>query len=174
MRKNFPPISASPDLHNLLLHKAGALLARRSYSRGELKDKLSKLAGASQVEAALDRLQQLKLLNDSEYAYNFALCRMKHQGWSPARVRQSLARRKIGQEIVENALERVRAEMGSVSALAIRVRKYCEKAGIPADLKQTRKLIEHLRRRGFDEDSILSELSQRIPAALLRRFETGE
>jgi len=174
MRKN--PISTAPDteLHKVLLNKAGALLARRPYSRGELKDKLSKLADESQVEAAIGRLEQLNLLNDAEYAYNFALYRMKQQGWSPARVQESLLRRQVGQDIVESALERAQTNLGGVSAIVSCVRKFCEKSGLPADLKQTRRLIAHLHRRGFDEESIAAALRETIPAALLQQIETGE
>jgi regulatory protein len=162
------------EQQNNLLKKAGALLARRPYTRGEMRDKLASLADSSHLESLLDRLENLNLLNDAECAYNFALCRIQQNGWSPAAVRKSLLRRQVEPQTIEDVLERARKESGGDSILVSYVRKYCGKRGLPADLKQTRRLVAHLRRRGFDEDSILSALKHTIPAAILQRFETGE
>jgi regulatory protein len=176
MRKDLPPASVPVDAHKTLLKKAAALLARRAYTRGELRAKISRLSDASQTDCVLDRLEQLNLLNDADYAYNFALRRITQDGWGPAKVMQSLLRRHVGQAVVETALDRVRAESGSgcESPIPGQIHKYCEKMGVPADAKQLRKLIAHLRRHGFEDDNILSALRQTIPAALLQRFETGE
>jgi len=162
------------ELHKLLMKKAGALLARRPYSRGELRDRLAKTAGALPVESVLDRLEQLNLLNDADYAYNFAFCRMQQDGWGPARVQNALLRRQVQEVVVEKALGRVRDELGGESALDAYVRSYRSKRNLPSDLKGLRKLILHLHRRGFDEEAILTALRPIIPAELWRRFETGE
>jgi SOS response regulatory protein OraA/RecX len=167
-----PNIDTGP--FKLLLKSAGALLARRSYSRGELKDKLSKMADEHAVESALDRLEKLNLLNDADYAYNFAFCRIRQRGWSPDRVQSSLIHRQIEQKTIEIALERVRSELGNEPVLENYLRKYCGKRGLPADLKALRKLIAHLRRRGFTEESILDALRLVVPAAMLQRLETGD
>ena len=162
------------EFHKLLMKKAGTLLARRPYSRGELRDKLAQIAGALSVEPVLDRLEQLNLLNDAEYAYNFAFCRMRQYGWGAARVQNALLRRQVREAVIENALDRVRNESGGESNLDSYLRRYCGKRNLPSDIKALRKLILHLRRRGFDEDAILTALRPIIPAGLWRRFETGE
>ena len=163
-----------PELHKMLLKKAGTLLARRAYSRGELSIKLAKLAGELQVESALDRLEQLKLLNDADYAYNFALYRVRQQGWGPSKVRDSLLHRQVAASTIELALERVRKELGDESVLMHYVQRRCGKQGLPTNPKDIKGLVLHLRRRGFDEDSIFSILKRMIPAAVLQRFESGE
>ncbi len=164
----------SDDPHNMLLKKAAALLARRAYSRGELREKLASAAGELQVESALDRLEQLNLLNDADYAYNFALYRVRQEGWGPAKVHDSLLRRHVAESTIELALERVRNEMSDESALIEYVQKHCGKRGMPANPKDINKLIFHLRRRGFDENAILNALKRMIPSAVLRHFETGD
>jgi len=163
-----------PDPHQTLLRKAGALLARRAFSRGELRDKLSAAAGDSRVEAVLDRLEQLNLLNDADYAYNFALYRIRQLGWGPAKVRDSLLRRQVAPAIVESAIKRACEEADPLAALADYARKYLGKKDTAPDLKIARRLIAHLRRRGFEEDIIMSALKRVIPAALWQRLETGE
>jgi regulatory protein len=163
------------ETHKMLLIKAGALLARRAYSRTELGNRLTGLAADDQIEAALKHLEQLHLLNDGDYAYNFALHRIRQQGWSPAKVQHALLRHHIGVPIVECALERVKNEVGDQPTIILDyVQKHCGKKGLPADLKGIRKLILHLRQHGFDDENILSALRGVMPAAALQPFETGE
>jgi SOS response regulatory protein OraA/RecX len=99
---------------------------------------------------------------------------MRQNGWSSAKVQDSLIRRQVEQNAVENALERVRSELGSEPILENYIRRFCGKRGVPDDLKGLRKLIVHLRRRGFDEESILNALRPVVPAAMLQRLETGD
>jgi SOS response regulatory protein OraA/RecX len=162
------------DKHKLLMKKAGALLARRAYSRGELRGRLSKLAEELSVEPVLDRLEQQNLLNDADYAYNFALCRMRQEGWGPAKVQGALLRRQVDQATIERALQLVQNELGSGAILTTCLNEYCARKGMPADLKSLRRLFFHLGQRGFAEDEIIYVLRRTVPDALWHRFETGE
>jgi len=163
------------EIHKTLMKRAGELLARRAYSRAELKNKLAGLAEDLQIESALDRLEKLNLLNDEDFAYNFALRRVRQQGWSPARVRHALFRHQIGMPAVECALERVKNEVGDQPTIIWDyVQRHCGKRGLPIDRKGIRKLILHLRQHGFDEENILSALKGVISAADLQPFGTGE
>jgi regulatory protein len=162
------------ELQKALLAKAGVLLARRAYSRGELRIKLAKLAGNPEVESALDRLEQLNLLNDADYAYNFALYWIRREGYAPAKVQDSLQRRHVHQATIECALQRVCNELRDESVLIEYIRRHCGKQGLPANPKDIQKLILHLNRRGFDKEAIVSALNQMIPTAAMRHFETGE
>jgi regulatory protein len=162
------------ELRSLLLKKAGALLARRAYSRGEMRARLIKMAGETAVESILDRLEQLNLLNDADYAYNFAFRRTQREGWGPAKMQEALRRRGVSPAAIARALERVRNELSADSTLEALLERYCGTHGIPANPKDIQKLILYLQRRGFDEEAIRGVLRHRMPAAALRRFETGE
>jgi regulatory protein len=162
------------ERNKTLVQKAGHLLAHRSYSRGELRIKLSQTADELQVEAALNRLEQLNLLNDADYAYNFALDRIRREGWSSAKARASLLRRYIDPTTIESALQRIREEFEQESSLLEYIDAHCRKQGTPTEPLHLRKLIQHLRRRGFEENEIFRALKQKIPAEVLRHFETGE
>ncbi len=162
------------DSPKKLLGRAGNLLARRAYSRGEMRAKLAGLAEAGEVEATLDRLEDLNLLNDSEYAYNFASGRMRAQGWGPIRVRHSLLRRHITPQLIEAALDRVRVEVGDETILREYLSRHCRKAGLPKDRRGIQKLVGHLQRRGFCDASIYETLRRVIPGAAWESFETGE
>src|SRR5687768_10744837 len=108
-----------------LMSRAGNLLGRRSYSRGELARKLLKLADPPEVETVLDRLEELDLLNDSKYAYNFAFYRLRECGWGPLRVRHALLNRQVAADLVESALNRVFQEHGEGPMLEGYLDRYC-------------------------------------------------
>jgi SOS response regulatory protein OraA/RecX len=162
------------NVQRMLFKKAGMLLARRSYSRGELQSILAKVADQAQVEIALKRLESLNLLNDAEYAYNFALGRMRQQGWGPAKVLDALLKRHVEQSTIASAMARIQNEGGEESSLDLCIKKYCTNRGRPSAPKDVKKLVSHLRRRGFDENDIFHALKQAIPGAASQRFETGE
>ena len=87
---------------DVLMKRAAAFIARRAHSRGELRRKLSaaaeegaqkddaKIYSAAEIETVLDRLERLNLLNDAEYAYNFAFSRIHDSGWGEEKVREAL------------------------------------------------------------------------------------
>lgn len=166
-------MNAEPE--RMLMKKAGALLARRPHCRAELRKKLLTFAGELPTEAVLDRLEQLNLLNDADYAYNFALRRMLQDGWGPERVQLTLLRRGIDHDTVRQALGRIEGEQTSVSVLGDYLDRYLRSGkDIPRTPQEIRKLIMHLRRRGFDEESILPAVRRLIPDAIWRLFETGD
>ena len=162
------------EIHNLLMKKAGALLARRAYSRAELQKKLADMADLSQVESVLDRLERLNLLNDFEYAYNFALRRMLRMGWSRAKVQNALLAHQVNAAVIERALREANESGGDRTVLGAYLLKRYGKNGLPTDLKGVRKVVQQLRQRGFEEDAILSALRGKIPDTTLQQLETGE
>jgi regulatory protein len=163
-----------PDPYKILLKKAGNLLARRAYSRGDLRIKLAKISGEPSVDKVLDRLEQLNLLNDVDYAYNFALCRIRRRGWGHAKVYQSLLRHLVARATIESAIDRVRNEVDDNSVLIEYLQRRFAKRGLPKDRNGVRKLALHLQRRGFDERNIWGVLKQMIPAVITQQFGTGE
>jgi regulatory protein len=163
------------ELQKKLLKKASQLLARRAYSKGELCRKLEKtVADETIVVSILDRLEQLKLLNDTEYAYNFALSRISRDGWGPAKVRHALIRRHVSLSDISIALDRIRTELGDEYALADYLRKYFNKRGLPKNPKSIRNLILHLQRRGYNRPSIWKTINHIVPSAMLHHFDTGD
>ena len=149
-------------------------MARRAQSRGELKQKLTRLALEPEVESALDRLEELNLLNDPEYAYNFALCRMKQNGWGRAKIHESLLRRQVGEAAIASAIDRAWSELDEESALSEYLKRRFLKIKQPQDPNGLRKLVVHLRRRGFNEENIFRVLKRMFPADLIQHLDTGE
>ena len=154
--------------------KASNLISRRAYSRGEMRLKLLKFADSDSVNEALDHLEQLKLLNDSEYAYNFALYRASGEGWGPLKIRSALSRRRVQASDIDQALCRVRREIGDHYGLAEYLESYFSKRDYPRDAQGVRSLINHLLRRGHRRSIILEELRMILPAKTMKYFGTGD
>jgi len=156
---------AEDDLQKKLMHKAGKFIGKRSHTRGELRLRLIKFGDAVEVEKVLDRLEDEKLLNDADYAYNFALGRIVEGGWGPKRVRQELRSRQVAPEVVEASLKRVQLEVSERSSLEQYVDRYCRKSLTLPDRKALRKFIAHLQRRGFHDQIIREVLRRKLPDA---------
>jgi SOS response regulatory protein OraA/RecX len=138
-----------------------------------LRDKLLGLGSREEIEEALQRLEDMHLLNDSDYAYNFASNRMTQKGWGPVKVYHALVRRRVSPDIAESALERIREEAGERIWLEGYLEKYWRTRHLPQHRKDIGKLVAHLRQRGFHEDAILDVLRHRIPDEVWRSFDVG-
>ncbi len=154
-----------------LLRKAGNLLARRAYSRGELHGRLINLADPADLEKVLDRLEELGLLNDTDYAYNFASSRIREKSWGPVRIYQALLRRKVPAHVVERTLERIRSETGERTLLETYLERYWRTRDRPRNRAELKRLIGHLSRRGYADELIIDALRRAVPAKAWRSFE---
>jgi len=162
------------ELHKKLLNRAGTFLSRRPCSRGELALVLLKIAGPDLVEPVLDRLEQLNLLNDTEYAYNFAFNQLKVKGWGPVRVFQDLLLRKVSPELAESTMNSIQTTLTEQEVLEGYLERYGRRKRLPADRRGVASLVSHLRRRGFVEDTIIQMLRRKLSPTVWENFETGE
>jgi len=162
------------ELDTAILRKAGKLLAKRSFSRSELRIRLLKLADEAQVESILDRLQSLNLLNDSDYAYNFALQRKNERGWASEKIRVELIKRGISESTADSAIERSEVECGEAMILRQYLERQFHKIGLPQDSKAAQRLVRRLIRHGFSEDSIRQVLQEMMPGTLGQSLHLGE
>ena len=185
-------LSVSMSENTPLMKRAAALIARRAHSRGELRRKLTagrkaqneqKAESADKIEAVLDRLEHLNLLNDAEFAYNFAFYHISKLGWGEEKVREALLYRDVTGADADRAIDRVREEIAEDGqsgqsaldgALIEYVESYCRKHGTPSSLKDAQKLARHLAGRGFDENGIIDALERVISPEIIRHFRIGD
>ncbi len=155
-----------------LLQKAGNLLARRAHSRGELRRKLAKSADPADLEKALDHLEELGLLNDAEYAYNFASSRIREKSWGPVRVYQALLRRKVAAHIAACTVERIRGETNDRELLETYLERYWRTRDRPRNRAELKRFIGHLSRRGYGDELIIDVLRRAVPDEAWRSFDS--
>ena len=172
---------AAAEIRAKLTEKAVSLLALRPISRKELLDKLcapprqkkekypyDKLddtpdrsalqsrreALLAQAEAVADRLTELGLLNDKEYAHMLA----RHyavKGYGPRKIRDELYRRGVPREYWEDALARAEPDGSQIEKLARQKLR-----GMEPTRENLKKVSDYLARRGYGWEEISSALER--------------
>ena len=108
------------------------------------------------VDAAIARLQQSGLLNDDNYARQFARSKALGAGLSRRRLQMELSKRGVAREISETAIEAVFEEEGVDEDASIErvARKKLRMLSKVDDDTKRRRLYAFLARRGYDSDDI--------------------
>ena len=138
----------------LVLEKAINLLSYSRMSSRDLKNKLvHKGIEYDTAEAVVEKLQDLRLLDDAEYAAAVA----RHytaKGYGAARIRAEFSRRGIDRDLWEEALE-------SAPQSDEKIDRFVQtKLKDPHDRDQVRKVSAALARRGFSWDEIRSAIAR--------------
>lgn len=153
-----------------LAHAAGAqrtfdralgMLAAQPRSAADLRRRLER-AGEDRalVEDAIQRLTDKGLLDDGDFARQYARSAMVGKGVSSRRARQELARRGVATELADAAITDLRAEEEvdeTSNALRAGRRKLRALASVDPGTHR-RRLYAFLARRGYEADDIRAAL----------------
>ena len=133
------------------------LLGFRARSVAELRRRLiEKGSPTAEVEEVLSRLVDQKLLDDADYARQFARARITGAGASRIRILQELRRKGIATDVAERALEELHEDEGmdpSESIHRVAEKKWRSLQALD-ELTGRRRLYGFLARRGFGPDEI--------------------
>ncbi len=160
--------------YDQLLRIAGKILSSRPHSRGELKQKLQKLAEEDTVRRVLDRLQELGLLNDENFAYNLACRRLARDGWLPDKVCQFLARRHVEAGLARVTVDRALAAIGEREVVRRLLERRLRSAEAAEDPRRVSRLYRSLLAGGFTVEIVRDVLKPRVPPAIWQEMEDGE
>lgn len=130
--------------------KALTLLDYRAYSKKELMDRLARESGREAAEEAADRMEELGLLNDEDFARRYAEELFHRKGFSKDRVRQELFRRGIERDLAEEITEELApsAEGALRDLIERKYIRYLE------DEKGRRRVVAALQRLGYRYEDI--------------------
>lgn len=136
--------------------KAFLLLSHHSWTRRMLQERLERDFAPDCVQEVLDRVEELGLVNDADYALRCArdLVHIKH--YALARVRQELAHRGIGRNDIEDALVEFEEWDESEEIREILKRKYAEAL---RQEKGRKRAFSALQRLGYEIGDIKSEIA---------------
>lgn len=138
------------------------MLAFRARSAAELRRQLlRKGEPAADVEAAIARLLEQRLLNDEDFARQFTRLKLSGGGASRLRIIQELGRKGIGRPLAEEAIDAVRDDDGldaSESIHRVATKKWRTLAKLD-DGTARRRLYAFLARRGFNPEEIRGAMS---------------
>ena len=132
------------------------LLSRRPHGTKELVKKLCEKGHEKEsAEKACDRLLELGLLNDEEFARLLANELYERKGYGIKRIKQELVFRGIEREIAENAIESLDIDTQTRIILVIK-KKYLNKIN---DEKGRKRAVDGLMRLGYSYSDIKNALN---------------
>ena len=137
--------------------KALTLLEYSSRSAGALAEKLRQHYPPETVEATIQRLTELGLINDLDYGRRLAADLLHLRKYSLGRVRQALYQRKLDREVIDEIMEELEDtdQIGPIVELV--QKKYLPKLQEP---QGRQKVAAALQRRGYGWDDIREALRQ--------------
>ena len=96
--------------YNRAKEKALYLIEYRSRTKRELYDKLIVLFGESATKRAIERLEELGLIDDEKYAREYAEVLLDKKGFSRQRAEFELMKKGIDKDVIEEILDELEPE----------------------------------------------------------------
>lgn len=149
------------DLHESAL----AALSRRALTATELRKRLlAKGFAPAAVDAELERLERVRLVDDRSVAYNSARWRAEEGRRGPARVVAELRARGIDPALAREAVESEFPREAEADALLTAYRRLV-RGGPPRDRKERDRVARRLIRDGFPPGRVFDLLNTGDPDA---------
>ncbi|MEN6359091.1 MAG: regulatory protein RecX [Smithella sp.] len=142
--------------------KAYRLLSMRPHSEKELEKKLrEKGFPAAVVKEALEKLLDLKYLNDASFAVQWARNLAANKLWGNRKIIASLQEKGIPARLINDAVASARQEMTEENAIAILIKKRAAgKNTAVHNVKEKQRIFQSLMGRGFPPGLILNQLGK--------------
>jgi len=144
--------------------KAYRLLAMRPHSEKELGKKLrDKGFSEAVIKEALEKLHDLKYLNDASFAIQWARNLAVNKLWGNRKISAGLQEKGVAMRLIEDAIASVRQELSEEDAIALLIRKKTAgKRAAPRDAKEKQRIFTSLLGRGFPPGLILNQLGRPV------------
>lgn len=130
--------------------KALYLLSYRDHSRKELKDKIKRNCDEKSAELAVERMEELGLIDDESFAEKYASELLFVKKYSVRRTEYELMQKGIDRTLCDEIIERLEPDERQLIALLID-KKYFKKLG---DEKGRRQTVAALQRLGYRYEDI--------------------
>lgn len=155
-RQAFDELCSRSDLERA---KSRALffLNRRSYSKKELYEKVRAACAPEAAQAAVDRMEELGLVDDLDYARRFAADCLRLKQYGAARILLELGRRGVDRDTARLALEEIAPEEPAERIANLLQTKFLRYKG---DEKGKRRAVAALQRMGYRWEDIRRAIAQ--------------
>jgi len=132
------------------LEKAVSMLAVRACSQGEIEQRLTRLGYTSDtVEMVICKLKKEKLINDNEFAHQWAASRAgRHLG--PRRISQELRRKGVSAEDTEEAIAGLSEEQQLEQAVVLAEKAFARSKAGEDPRKTVQRILTSIVRKGYD------------------------
>jgi regulatory protein len=142
--------------------KAYRLLSIRPHSEKELEKKLrEKGFPAVVIKETLEKLHDLKYLNDASFAVQWARNLAINKLWGDRKIFVNLREKGVEVELISAAVEEARREISEEEAIAFLIKKKASRKKLDIlDLKEKKRIFQGLMGRGFPPGLILKKLGK--------------
>ncbi|QSE88503.1 recombination regulator RecX [Rhodococcus pseudokoreensis] len=141
------------------------LLTDRARSRAELSDRLAKKGYSADIaERVLDRLTEVGLVNDADFAQQWVHSRHTYSGKGKRALALELRRKGIGQEDATEALAQIDSEDERARATELVAKKLRTVSADDRD-RAVRRLVSMLARRGFPQGMAFEVVKEQLDRA---------
>ncbi|KAF0959860.1 recombination regulator RecX [Rhodococcus sp. T7] len=141
------------------------LLTDRARSRAELSDRLAKKGYSADIaERVLDRLTEVGLVNDADFAQQWVHSRHTYSGKGKRALALELRRKGIGQEDATEALAQIDTEDERARATELVAKKLRTVSADDRD-RAVRRLVSMLARRGFPQGMAFEVVKEQLDRA---------
>ena len=134
--------------------RALRLLSYKSYTTGQLEDKLSGRVGQEAAGQAIERMQELGLVDDADYAERYAQELFCYKLYGRQRIAQKLRERGIDRELADEVLDALDEQQEAENAVALLQKKLGRTVGL-----ERQKAYALLARYGYRSGVIAHALS---------------
>lgn len=138
--------------------RAYYMLAGRDYSTAELKRKLTRKDGEQAAQEAIEKMEQLRLLDDEEYARSEAARLHEYKHFAPMRIVMELKQKGIDPLLAQTAVDELEIDEEDEVASLLRG-KLGAKLG---DEKENRRVFNALVRYGYRPGTVRSAMREYI------------
>lgn len=124
-------------------------LNRAPKTRSQLAELLASRGVPTDVaEGVLDRFEELRLINDEQYAYDWVMARHEHRRLSKRALAMELRRKGVADDHIDAAIEHIDAESEHSAARDVAERKARSTQGLAAPVRH-RRMMAAVMRKGY-------------------------
>lgn len=147
--------TVNDELKVKIYNSALQLLGYRMRSCAEMKQRLmEKKYPINIISDVIDKLLNIKYLNDAEFAEAFAHDKVKSKKIGPITLRMEFIPHKIESEILENVIKKVYEQYPISDLIKQLLDKKKIQSGIKLELKTKKRIQDLLKRKGFNWNEI--------------------
>jgi regulatory protein len=138
-------------------------LSIRAHSRYEIEKKLQEKGfPPAVIKEALEKLQELKYLNDASFSSRWAHNLATNKLWGNRKIIANLREKGVAPYLIDRAIKEVRSEISEEKAITLIIDKKMadEKENGLWDNKEKKRMFQRLLGRGFSAALILNKLGK--------------
>ena len=152
------------------MNRAVRLLAAKPRSISELRERLLEKSWTNHevVDGVVGKLEEYKYLDDEQYARDLAVSKLRQRPQGKRRLKQSLSQKKLDKETVDRAMAAAFEKIPEVELIDQAIEKRIKLKGKPTSRDEMKKFCDHLLRRGFGYDLVISRMRD------VGKFESDE